>query len=135
MTDRPDAPGPMLRRGPRPLLLHLTLAMLRSTGSGGGSESSKPDWDSWSVVEESLRASAAGEVPPAVDPGLIAGIAAYRRHPWSRDLADPPHVWAEGGSRILDYGGIGDNGDASAPTVILGLDPRMTSALCCSSPA
>jgi len=115
MTDRPDAPGPMLRRGPRPLLLHLTLATLKSTGSNAGSPNSKPDWASWSVVEESLRASAANGAPPPVDPGLIAGIAAYRRHPWSRDLTDPPHVWAEGGSRILDYRGAGD---AAGPTVL-----------------
>jgi hypothetical protein len=38
---------------------------------------------------------------------LIAGIAAYRRHPWRRDLAEPPVIWAEGGSRVLDYGGTG----------------------------
>jgi poly(3-hydroxyalkanoate) synthetase len=38
---------------------------------------------------------------------LLAGIAAYRRHPWARDLPDPPAVWREGGSRILDYGGAG----------------------------
>ena len=41
------------------------------------------------------------------DPALIAGIAAYRRHPFCRDLADPPVAWTEGGSRLLDYGGYG----------------------------
>ena len=35
---------------------------------------------------------------------LLAGIAAYRRHPFKRDLADPPSVWSEGSSRLLDYG-------------------------------
>ena len=45
--------------------------------------------------------------PPDVDDGLIAGIAAYRRHPWRRELSDPPTIWTEGGSRILDYGGTG----------------------------
>jgi poly(3-hydroxyalkanoate) synthetase len=39
---------------------------------------------------------------------LIAGIAAYRRHPWRREVAEPAVVWAEGGSRLLDYGGEGD---------------------------
>jgi poly(3-hydroxyalkanoate) synthetase len=39
---------------------------------------------------------------------LIAGIAAYRRHPWRREVAAPPVVWAEGGSRLLEYGGEGD---------------------------
>ena len=37
----------------------------------------------------------------------MRGIAAYRRHPWRRDVAEPPCVWAEGGSRLLDYGGPG----------------------------
>ncbi|MBR0678815.1 alpha/beta fold hydrolase, partial [Roseomonas alkaliterrae] len=41
------------------------------------------------------------------DRALIAGIAAYRRHPWTRRLPDPPAIWAEGGSRLLDYGGQG----------------------------
>ena len=41
------------------------------------------------------------------DAALIAGIAAYRRHPWQRTLADPPCVWGEGGSRLLDYGTSG----------------------------
>ena len=38
---------------------------------------------------------------------LMAGIAAYRRHPYVRDLIDPPAIWHEGDSRILDYGGAG----------------------------
>lgn len=35
------------------------------------------------------------------------GIAAYRAHPYRRDLPDPPSVWAEGPARLLDYGGDG----------------------------
>jgi polyhydroxyalkanoate synthase len=50
------------------------------------------------VLAETLRQDAA----------LVAGIAAYRRHPFRRDLFDPPAVWAEGGSRLLDYGRAGD---------------------------
>jgi poly(3-hydroxyalkanoate) synthetase len=41
------------------------------------------------------------------DAALIAGIAAYRRHPWRRETADPPVLWREGDSRLLDYGGDG----------------------------
>jgi poly(3-hydroxyalkanoate) synthetase len=41
------------------------------------------------------------------DGDLIAGIAAYRRHPWTRDLPDPPVLWHEGESRLLDFGGAG----------------------------
>ncbi len=38
------------------------------------------------------------------DVALIAGIAAYRRHGWHRTLTDPPAIWSEGGTRLLDYG-------------------------------
>ena len=34
---------------------------------------------------------------------FISGVAAYRRHPYRRDLIDPPVIWSEGGSRILDF--------------------------------
>src|SRR5690349_18265489 len=74
---RPDAPAPFRRRGPRPLLLHLA----------SGSE----------------RPSS----PAGLDEELLAGIAAYRRHPYFRDLPDPPAVWSEGETRLLDYGGSG----------------------------
>jgi poly(3-hydroxyalkanoate) synthetase len=38
------------------------------------------------------------------DAALVAGIAAYRRHPFVRTLEDPPALWREGSSRLLDYG-------------------------------
>jgi polyhydroxyalkanoate synthase len=38
---------------------------------------------------------------------LIAGIAAYRRHEYQRSLTDPSEIWAEGETRMLDYGGSG----------------------------
>jgi polyhydroxyalkanoate synthase len=113
MTERLDAPGPMLRRGPRPLLLHLSLAVLKSRGLASGSPSSKLVSPTWSEVEATIHAALQNAIPtesPAVDADLIAGIAAYRRHEWSRDLADPPSVWAEGGSRILDYQQPGSDG-------------------------
>lgn len=120
---RPDAPGPLKRRGPRPLLLHLTLAMLPSAASPGKSPNWSGGWPSWNGTGEpadpatllaALAASAAGPPPldqlarsPWADAELIAGIAAYRRHPWVRSLADPPTLWSEGDSRLLEYGGDG----------------------------
>ena len=125
---RPDAPAPLRRRGPRPLLLHLTLAMLRSTVSRATSPTSKPGWPTSStafteaatVIAAALRdPEHAGSAAEALfsrevvdetlrqDAALISGIAAYRRHPHARDLADPPALWAEGESRLLDYGGQG----------------------------
>lgn len=125
------APGPLLRRGPRPLLLHLMLAMLKSSSSVSASQSLNGGWPGWSeaAAEQARRIAAAvqnaagqpGGFPHAVliealrqDRDLIAGIAAYRRHPWRRDLADPPELWSEGGSRLLDFGGA-----AEGPTLLL----------------
>jgi poly(3-hydroxyalkanoate) synthetase len=94
MSQRADAPGPLRRRGPRPLWLHLTLATQPSSA-----------WQhvlkSWSGGSPDVTA---GIAAPAPDAALLAGIAAYRRHPWQRDMADPPAIWTEGASVLLDYG-------------------------------
>ena len=117
MTERPERPGPLMRRGPRPLLLHLTLAMLRSNVSRATSPLWNADWPTSSAaavlrsVQSAVRDGNHGaEFPEAVigetlrqDAALIAGIAAYRRHPWHRTLQDPPEVWSEGSTRLLDY--------------------------------
>ncbi len=99
--------GPLMRRGPRPILLHLMLAMQRSNGWPAWSPTLSAGLPIWNVAEppvEALRENAA----------LIAGIAAYRRHPYRRDLPDPPCIWEEGESRVLDYG----DPSASGPTVL-----------------
>ncbi|MCF3947896.1 MULTISPECIES: alpha/beta fold hydrolase [Acidiphilium] len=48
----------------------------------------------------------------AQDRALIEGVAAYRRHSYRRTLADPPILWSEGESRLLDYNVTG-GGDGS----------------------
>lgn len=125
-------PGPLRRRGPRPLALHLMLAAWRgmaaaattpscpvsstgSTRSNGGSRRWRSDEAAARAEALGQRLGAAGrapaDLPGAVlrelarqDRALIAGIAAYRRHPWQRSLVDPPILWREGDSRLLDYG-------------------------------
>jgi polyhydroxyalkanoate synthase subunit PhaC len=127
-----EGPGPLQRRGPRPLLLHLTLAMMRSSVSRAASLHWKHAWPSSNqAIAAALRealAQGAGSGPESgyqtgaqegaretfpgavlaetlrQDAALIEGIAAYRRHPWRRDMPDPPTIWQEGGSRLLDYG-------------------------------
>jgi len=136
MTDRAEAPGPLRRRGPRPLLLHLTLATLRSTVSRVTSthwSAVSPKSSAAAVLDALRRAAEPGnadrlndaafsaEVVAETlrqDAALIEGIAAYRRHPWFRDLADPPVVWSEGGSRLLDYGAA-DGGASGLPVVFV----------------
>lgn len=121
-------PGPLHRRGPRPLALHLGLAMLSASASRAGWRNSKPGSPSWNTITEQAAAVFAhlaggcqGENLPAQlgesvsqNHDLIAGIAAYRRHPWRRDLPDPPARWQEGGSRLLDYAP-----DATGQTTVL----------------
>lgn len=131
-------PGPLRRRGPRPLPLHLSLAAMRHWAAilarppaGPATHPAWPSgWPSWNgawPISSAGQAEAAriadglaasGHRPEAfaaavqdrlrrADRALLAGIAAYRRHPYQRDLSDPPAIWAEGGSRLLDYGGAG----------------------------
>ncbi len=120
--DRPEAPSPLRRRGPRPLLLHLTLAMLRSSASIAASSGWRSAWPNSRASPEreaealaaAVAAGSAGSFSATVlqealrqDRALLAGIAAYRRHPYQRALADPPTRWQEGGTRLLDFGGEG----------------------------
>lgn len=74
-------PGPMRRRGPRPLSLHLLAAAMPACG---------PAHEPASAREQSLDV-------------LVAGIAAYRRHPFRSTLPAVPCVWQEGDTRLLDY--------------------------------
>jgi len=127
-------PSPLeARRGPRPLLLHLMLAAWARAGAVMPPRC-MPDWppgssslnSAWPFSKPGRReaarigaALAAANQPPEAfaaaveralrqdDAALCAGILRYREHPYRRDLPDPPVVWAEGGSRLLDYGGAG----------------------------
>jgi poly[(R)-3-hydroxyalkanoate] polymerase subunit PhaC len=93
------------------MLLHLTLAMLRSQASLAGWTNWNPASPTWppaaglpgakATDDAALRASLAAEIE------FLAGIRAWRAHRWRRDLADPPVRWREGGARLLDYGGTG----------------------------
>jgi pimeloyl-ACP methyl ester carboxylesterase len=124
--------APLRRRGPRPLPLHLGLAGMRAMAAAGTLPGMPwpPGWPNsnaaWPISkagraesERIQRALAAGGHAPdafrtavlarllRADRALVAGVAAYRRHPWMREMADPPVLWAEGGSRLLDFGGEG----------------------------
>ena len=100
MTQRPDSPAPMRRLGPRPLALHLMLSGM--------------DWSNSASTSTPFDTATAADPkpPPAPDTEFIAGVAAYRRHPYRRTLSDPPAIWTEGETRLLDYGG-------AEPTVLV----------------
>ena len=46
---------------------------------------------------------------------FFQGVEHYRKSEIGRDLADPPTVWQEGASRLLDYG----NGDGAAQPILV----------------
>lgn len=49
---------------------------------------------------------------------FAAGIEAYRRHPYRRDLIDPPEIWRDGTTRLLDYGPAGGRPVLFVPSLI-----------------
>nr|WP_270937220.1 alpha/beta fold hydrolase [Roseomonas sp. MO-31] len=130
--------APLRRRGPRPLPLHLMLgasrgwlaiadAMMPSANGWPHSNAAWPISKAGRTERQRILASlAAGRHAPEAfraallrrllreDRALLAGIAAYRRHPYARSLPDPPAIWSEGGSRLLDYAGPG----AAGPPVV-----------------
>jgi polyhydroxyalkanoate synthase subunit PhaC len=137
-AERPTAAeNPPLRLGPRPLPLHLMAAGL----TWASSKNALPLWSSGSLpwkgdlaeradaLRLSLKETDLGAFSRAVDhevaarlAALAAGIEAYRHHPYRRRLADPPAVWQEGSSRLLDYGALSDaasGGTEPRPTVLV----------------
>ena len=82
--------------------------MMRSSVSLAGSMNWKPgspDWNPhWNPpCPPPWRPNAA----VAAEAAFLAGIEAWRAHPFHRDLPDPPVRWREDGARLLDYGGTG----------------------------
>ena len=112
------------RLGPRPLPLHLGTALMTWASSESAWKLWKPGSPSsnQSSVPESIAAllpeiaaleakEGAGKFEGALHKeiarrmGRLAdGVLAYRRHPVHRDLENPPAVWSEGNTRLLDYG-------------------------------
>ena len=118
-----QAPSPISsqpwRQGPRPLPLHLARAMTVWTSSLAALPSAKSGSLPWSPALTSRAASLASDLASAPAEPLseslgregwrrfeatLAGIEAYRRHPYRRTLRDPAVMWRAGASRLLDYG-------------------------------
>jgi polyhydroxyalkanoate synthase len=50
---------------------------------------------------------------------FVAGLEAYRRHPFERPASRVPVLWRQGAARLLDYGRGGNAGAAVLPTVLI----------------
>ena len=116
------------RLGPRPLPMHLAIASMTWLSSRGS-------WPLWSGASplwrpefrpqmQALDAALEGVEPKAFAAALeseirarfdrlTAGIESYRRHPFQRSLPEPPVLWQDGTTRLLDYG----TGRAGGPVV------------------
>jgi polyhydroxyalkanoate synthase len=49
---------------------------------------------------------------------LMAGIAAYRDHPYRRDMPNPRILWQEGTTKLCDYGKVSDPAVLIVPSLI-----------------
>ncbi len=137
-------PRTLPRAGPRPLALHLAAAAAIAMGSRSG-------WPIWSgassgwspalapeaqSLAQALASANRDELAAALDREsrrrmgeFLTGIETYRTHPYERALADPPVLWEEGTTRLLDYGKAGDRPVLVVPSLVnrayvLDLDPE-----------
>ena len=124
---------PPLRQGPRPLGLHLSTVMTTLLGSSAGLphlRSGSPLWRPQLRVRaaelgrqvaeagaDAFRTALDREVRRQLDL-LLTGLERYRHHPYRRDVEDPPAVWREGGSRLLDYGPPGGRPVLFVPSLV-----------------
>ncbi len=110
------------RLGPRPLPVHLGLAMWQLASSSVALPISSRGWDGWkpdlAARARALQPDLAAANPDALSRAviveglrrldrLLAGIERYRHHPWRRDVTDAPALWREGATVLRDYGGVG----------------------------
>jgi polyhydroxyalkanoate synthase subunit PhaC len=132
--ERPEPKRPDPRRqGPRPLPAHLLTAGTTWHSSRLALPFLKSGLLPWKAdleprAEELARELDAVELrdfSAAVETELAqradrfaAGIEAYRRHPYRRDLGDPPELWREGTTRLLDYGPEGGRPVLFVPSLI-----------------
>ncbi len=113
---------PTQRVGPRPLPLHLASAAIAWTTSRAALPLLSSGLLHWrpelAAAVRELRQDLAGVAPEhfaaAVDAELKGraaaferGLQRYRCHPYRRTLSDPPVLWQEGTTRLLDYGPAG----------------------------
>jgi polyhydroxyalkanoate synthase len=132
---KPKPKGEAPRQGPRPLPLHLATQIATLVSSRAVLPSLKNGSLAWSPrlrpAAAQLRDALGQADAEAFDRALVAeagrrmegflsGVEAYRRHPYRRRLAEPPEIWRQGTTRLLDYSRPGATGPAllAVPSLI-----------------
>lgn len=117
-----EAPTPDRRGLPSPLLIHLAAASshyAHALSLAAGAEDPRFPWlanlraEGRAAGRGLAQAGEEGRVAAGLEAArrlreMIAGIERYQAWPSARTLEDPPTVWSEGSSRLLDYGRTGD---------------------------
>ena len=119
---------------PRPFGLHLWMATIASGSCLSGLTGLRNGWPGWNDPEaRQLReriagcdaaalAASVGRASAGAFGDFLAGIAAYRAHPYRRSMPEAPVVACYGSARLLDYsapGGAADGGAAGPPLLLL----------------
>lgn len=50
---------------------------------------------------------------------MLRGIEAWQRHPYRRTMQEPPALWTQGSTRLLDYGAVPEATDPAGPVVLV----------------
>ncbi len=112
---------------PSPLAFHLGAALSAYTQALMASPRSDHPCFPW---QSDLAASAAA-LGPDLDQteiareiatrlsATVAGLEIWQCHPYRRTLSDPPAIWSEGSSRLLDFGAAPEATDPSGPPVLV----------------
>jgi len=119
MKTKDQSSGTTERLGPRPLPLHLAVMNSVSMTSNAALPFLKSGSLPWipeleneaATLEKSLEAVDDKDFSAAVIRESLRrltlfnqGVAAYRTHPYRRRLPEPPTLWRQGSTRLLDYG-------------------------------
>ncbi len=129
----PAAKAPPARQGPRPMALHLATAISTLTSSHGAlalSKQGSPPWRGPLEDAKPLLAALESANPEALERAVaresgrrlnafLAGVEAYRKHPYRRALPEPPCIWQDGSTRLLDYGRPAKRGKVPIPLLVV----------------
>ncbi|MSO77618.1 MAG: alpha/beta hydrolase [Alphaproteobacteria bacterium] len=126
------APEP--RQGPRPAGLHILTAAaswnaslaalpLLKAGSLNWRAPLQPEGAALVKELEGLDTKAFNRAIARVAGERLAtlhgAIESYRRHPYRRDLVEPPAVWQDGTTRLLDYGAVDRRAAKGVPVLAI----------------
>ena len=126
-----DRIGLNRRMSPRPYGLHLWMTTVTSANCLSGLTGLRNGWPGWNSPEAAaLRARLASHDDAAVTAAVsqlsarsfqdfLAGIVAYRAHPYRRSMPEPPAVAHYGTARLLDYSAPGRVGRDAGPPILL----------------